>query len=445
MASQPEAAAVAPRVVLVLGSGAREHALAWRLRGEGIPRVLVAPGNPLMADVAEVTGGSMAGEAVVELCRRQSIELVVVGPEGPLVAGVADALAGAGISCLGPSAAAARLEGSKAFCREVAEACGVPMAEGAAFGDLSAALDYAESQAGAPLVVKADGLAAGKGVAVCETIGDARAAIRELMVGDRFGAAGRSVVVERRLEGREASLIALCDGREAMLLPVARDHKRLLDDDLGPNTGGMGACSPVDDVRDDDARAWLDAFHRPVLAEMARRGAPFTGFLYAGLMLTPDGPRLLELNVRLGDPEAQAILPRIDAPLGALMAAAARGKLCAAAAELGLADALPALDETAVALTLAAAGYPDAPRSGDPIGGLDSARSKGALVFGAAVARAADGRLVSSGGRVLSIVGRGASLDAACEQAYLAAAQVELAGAQLRRDIGRPVREVAVA
>ncbi|CAN5748663.1 phosphoribosylamine--glycine ligase [soil metagenome] len=437
-----------PRVVLIIGSGAREHALAWRLAAEpGVERVLAAPGNPLISDVAQVDAASATDfDGLVGLCRLEAVELVVVGPEQPLVHGLADRLADEGIPCLGPTAAAARLEGSKSFCRRIADLAEVPMAEGEAFDDASAALAYA-ARLGAPLVVKADGLAAGKGVAVCDTLSEAEEAIRELMHGGRFGRAGRTVVVERRLEGREASLIALCDGRDAMLLPVARDHKRLLDDDRGPNTGGMGAYSPVEDVGPDAARAWLATIHRPVLAAMARRGTPFTGFLYAGLMLTADRPRLLEFNARLGDPEAQAILPRIDAPLAVLLAAAARGELRATADALGIGEVAPQRTEAAVALAVAAAGYPDAPRDGDEIRGIEAARAEGALVFGAGVARTPDGGLVSAGGRVLSVVGRGNTVAEAAEAAYRAAARIEIeGGAQLRRDIGASVRrEVGVA
>ncbi|HVM29729.1 MAG TPA: phosphoribosylamine--glycine ligase [Candidatus Limnocylindrales bacterium] len=426
-----------PGRVLIVGSGGREHALAWRLAAEpGVEQVVVAPGNPLMEDVARTVPGIGPSDhrRILDICRSLNVALVVIGPEAPLVAGLADALGSAGITCLGPSAAAARLEGSKSFCREVADAAGVPMADGAAFDDPEAAFDYA-ARLGAPLVVKADGLAAGKGVSVCDSLADAQRAIADAMIGGRFGSAGRRVVVERRLEGREASVICLSDGTDALLLPVARDHKRLSEGDSGPNTGGMGACSPVGDLSATQVRDVVDRFHMPLLAEMRRRGAPFRGFLYAGLMLTVDGPRLLEVNVRLGDPEAQVVLPLIDVPLGTLMVAAAQGRLAQAAAQLGLGDALPS-SGCAVGVTLAAAGYPDGPRTGDRIDGIDAAQATGALVFGAGVERDAAGDLRTAGGRVLTVVGPGPDLAAARKTAYSAAEAVHFAGRQLRRDIG---------
>jgi phosphoribosylamine--glycine ligase len=425
-----------PEAVLVVGGGAREHALAWRLAMDGVARVLVAPGNPLMTDVAEVFPelATTDFDGLARLARREA-ELVVVGPEAPLVDGLADRLVEDGVACLGPSRAAAALEGSKAFCRGVAKAAGVAMAEGADFSALEPALDFA-GRLGVPLVVKADGLAAGKGVTVCPTLEQAERAIREAL-GGRFGAAGGRVIVERALVGRELSLIALCGGDEALLLPASRDHKRLADGDSGPNTGGMGAYSPVEDLDDAQAAALLEAVHRPVLAEMAGRGTPFRGFLYAGLMLTADGPRLLEFNVRLGDPEAQAILPRLAAPLAPLLAAAVRGRLADAARALGLrGPLLPAQPEAVVGLTLAAEGYPEAPRSGDLVEGLAAARRAGGLVFGAGVALDVDGTLTTAGGRVLTAVGRGEDLAAARENAYRAADAISFAGRQLRRDIG---------
>jgi phosphoribosylamine--glycine ligase len=430
---------VDPRVVLVVGSGGREHALAWRLREDGVERVLACPGNPGMSDVAEphpdVAANDTAG--ILALCAEEGVDLVVVGPEGPLVTGLVDALLAAGVAAFGPSAAAARIEGSKGFCRDVAAAAGVPMAEGATFDDPAAALAFAE-EIGGPIVVKADGLASGKGVVICADIGEAATAIRGALVEKRFGTAGSRVVVERALEGTEASLIAICDSTTALALPVARDHKRIGDGDTGANTGGMGAYSPVEPIADEQIGGLLAAFHRPVLRELARRGSPFRGALYAGLMLTPNGPRLLEFNARFGDPEAQAILPRLGVPLGRLLLAAATDRLAPTAASMGLRHATRVCAEPAACVVLAADGYPGTPRLGDRISGLEEARSTGALVFLAGVAADPDGSggLVTSGGRVASIVGSGPDLDSAVRQAYDAADLVRFRGRQMRRDIG---------
>jgi phosphoribosylamine--glycine ligase len=374
------------------------------------------------------------GDAVVALARREAVELVVVGPEAPLAAGIADALIAAGIAVFGPTAAAASIESSKAFCHDIAAAAGVRMARAAAFEDAVPAVAFARAldADGAGIVVKADGLAAGKGVTVCDDLAGAAAAIAAVLE-----APGARVVVEERLHGREASLIALCDGREALALPLSRDHKRLADGDRGPNTGGMGAYSPLADLPDDEIPTLVEAFHRPILAELARRGTPFRGALYAGLMLTADGPVLLECNARFGDPETQAVLPRLAVALGPLLLAAARGDLARASQALGLVDArLPVFPGATVAVVLAAAGYPDAPRRGDAIEGLDDAVSTGALAFHAGTAIDADGTVRTAGGRVLALVGRGPDLIAARDQAERAADAVHWDGQQRRHDIG---------
>jgi len=420
----------APQRILVVGSGAREHALAWRLgRDPGVVEVHVAPGNDGMGDAATVhpSVGQVDFDRLVGLAGRLEIDLVVVGPEAPLAAGLVDRLAAAGIAAFGPSRAAARLESSKSFCREVAEAAGIPMADGATFDRSDDAIRFTRRLAG-PVVVKADGLAAGKGVTVCATADEAEAAIRASLDQGIFGVAGRRVVVERQLIGREASLMAICDGSTALALPAARDHKRAGDGDTGPNTGGMGAYSPLPDLGTEEAARLVEVFHRPALAEMARRGTPFRGLLYAGLMLTPDGPRLLEFNVRLGDPETEAVLPRIETPLAPLLLGAADGSLASGGAAIDVGW------HAAVAVVLAAAGYPGTPRTGDPIEGLDDARAGGALVFHGGTAFV-DGHFVTSGGRVLTIVGRGADVGAARAQAYEAAQRLRFDGMQYRQDI----------
>ncbi|MFI5260950.1 MAG: phosphoribosylamine--glycine ligase [Candidatus Limnocylindrales bacterium] len=440
-----------PRQVLVLGGGAREHALAWRLaRDPGVERVVVAPGNPGMNAPALRDQGAVVADvapdldptdplAVVALTQRLAPDLVVLGPEAPLVAGVADALASAGCAALGPGAAGARLEASKTFTRAVAEAAGVAMAPGRPFVTVAPALAFAATFDW-QVVVKADGLAAGKGVTVCADRAATEQALREALEEGRFGPAGRSVVVEARLAGVEASVMALCDETAILALPAARDHKRLRDGDEGPNTGGMGAYSPVPELPDLTVAAVVAAVHAPVLDELRRRGVTFRGILYAGLMLTADGPRLLEFNVRLGDPEAQACLPRVAVPLAPLLAAAATGRLAEAARALGLPAlaVLPQAPAAAVAVVLAAAGYPEQPRRGDVLDGLADARATGSLVFAAGVGQGSgDGRLVTNGGRVVTVVGQGPDLGRAAEAAYAATDRIRFAGAQLRRDIVR--------
>ena len=423
---------VMPTRILLVGSGGREHALAWKLSAEpGVNEVVVAPGSDAMAELPRVRTlpglDPLDGEAVVAAARAEAVELVVIGPEAPLAAGVADAVARAGIAVFGASAAAARIESSKAFCHEIADAAGVPMARSGAFaaGDLGAAVAFARAldADGHGVVVKADGLAAGKGVTVAADVGEAEAVITTAV------SAG-PVVIEERLDGAEASVIALCDGRGAVALPIARDHKRLLDGDRGPNTGGMGAVSPLPELPDEDADAILDRFHRPILAELARRGTPFRGALYAGLMLTADGPVLLECNARFGDPETQVILARLAAPLGPWLLAAARGALPPSAPPLAT------FPGAAAGVVLAAAGYPDSPRRGDPIRGLDGAGAAGATVFHAGTRRGADGGYLTDGGRVLTVVARGPDLGTAAAAADRAAEAIAFDGAQRRHDIG---------
>ncbi len=420
---------VMPTRILVIGSGGREHALAWKLAGEpGVNEIVVAPGSdaiallPRVRRLAEVDPLDPA--SVVAAARAMAAELVVIGPEAPLAAGVADALRAAGMAVFGPNAAAARIESSKAFCHGVAAAAGVPMARAHAARDAEEACDFAREldAGGRGVVVKADGLAAGKGVTVCSTLDEATAAIE-------VAAVSGTVVVEERLVGREASVIALCDGRDALALPIARDHKRLADGDRGPNTGGMGAYSPLPDLPDTMAQDIVARFHRPILTELARRGTPFRGAWYAGLMLTADGPVRLECNARFGDPETQVLLPRLAGSLGPLLLAAARGSLPADAR-------IATLSGSTVGGVIAAAGYPEAPRGGDEISGLDDAAATGTLVFHAGTSRRPDGPFVTAGGRVLTVVGHGPDVAAAHGATEIAADCIHIDGAQRRHDIG---------
>ena len=430
---------VMPTRILIVGGGGREHALAWKLGTEpGVNEIVVAPGSDAIAAeprVRRVAGvDQLDPAAIVAVARERAVELVVIGPEAPLAAGVADAIMTAGIPVFGPTAAAARIESSKAFCHEVAEAAGVAMARSATFDGAPAAIAHARAEArrsGSGVVVKADGLAAGKGVAVCDDGDEAAAAIETL-----FASGAELLVIEERLRGPEASVIAICDGERAIALPVARDHKRLLDGDRGPNTGGMGAYSQLPDLTEDDMERVVATVHRPILAELARRGTPFRGFLYAGLILTDRGPYLLECNARLGDPEAQVILPRLASAIGPLLLAAARGGLPVDAGG-NAPDRLAVLPTATVGITLAAAGYPEAPRRGDAITGLDQAVATGALIFHAGTRLAADGGFETDGGRVLTVVGRGADLEAARMAAERGADAISWAGMQRRHDIAR--------
>ena len=438
---------VTPTRVLVVGGGGREHALAWKLAGEpGVNEVIVAPGSSAMAHEDRVrilpAVDPLDPAAVVAAARSAAVELVVVGPEGPLSVGVADALGEAGFAVFGPSRVAARLETSKAFCHEVAEAAGVRMARARAFagGDTDAASAFIRELAedGAGIVLKADGLAAGKGVIVTDSTDQALELAPSFLEGRAAGEP--ALVVEERLSGREASVIAVCDGTRAVALPAARDHKRLCDGDQGPNTGGMGAYSPLPDLDDDAVAHVIETVHVPMLAEMARRGTPFRGFLYAGLMLTADGPVLLECNVRLGDPEAQVILPRVAIAIGPLLLAAARGRIPA-----DVPTRLPVLPDAAVGIVLAAEGYPGTPKRGLPIEGLAAAIEQGVLVFHASTVARPQGGYGTNGGRVLIVIGQGSTLEQARERAEHAADAISWDGMQRRRDIAADLPQPTVA
>lgn len=439
----------APTRTLIVGSGAREHALAWKLAGEpGMNEVVVAPGSAAIGAEPGVRSlpsvDPLDPAAVVRAAREVAAELVVIGPEAPLAAGIADALTDAGIRVFGPSRAAARIESSKAFCHDVAEAAGVRMARARSFGEGEAEAARAFvaelGAAGDGVVLKQDGLAAGKGVAVYDDVALANSHVASYLDGRGPGPA---LVVEERLHGREASVIAICDGREAVALPASRDHKRLCDGDAGPNTGGMGAYSPLPDLGDDAVDRVLATVHRPILAELARRGTPFVGFLYAGLMLTDGGPVLLECNARLGDPEAQVILPRLAVSLGPVLAAAARGALVGSLSLV--AGRLPVLPGAAVGIVLASRGYPGTPKVGLPIDGLAAAEAQGALVFHGGSIRRPGGGYGTNGGRVLTVVGRAADLPAAREAAERAADAIAWDGMQRRRDIAATLPPAAVS
>jgi phosphoribosylamine--glycine ligase len=423
--------------ILVVGGGAREHALAWKMAGErGVTGIVCAPGNPGIASSARCVPADVADpRMLLDIVIREQIDLTVVGPELPLSVGISDAFAAAGRMIVGPTKAAAALEWSKAFAKAFMARHRVPTARFLVCDSARVAFDaIASGEFGYPLVLKADGLAAGKGVVIADDRAMADETVRAAMIDRRFGAAGDRLVLEEFLAGEEASYFVLADGTNYVSLSSAQDHKRIFDHDRGPNTGGMGAFSPTPRMTPAVERQVLNEIVQPVLNGMEQEGNPFRGFLYVGLMLTVDGPRVVEFNVRFGDPEAQVVMPRLDEDLSWLLGSAATGALPTRQARFK--------DEPHVGVVLATAGYPDAAQSGQVISGLDQAsRIPGALVFHAATARRA-GELVTSGGRVLTVVGRGPGYRDAIDVAYRAASLIHFDGMQFRTDIGRKAMAV---
>lgn len=419
--------------VLVIGAGGREHALAWKLaQSPKVTRVLVAPGNPGTAREPKLHNVAVTAVAdLVELARKEQVGFTVVGPEAPLAAGVVDAFRAAGLAIFGPTKDAAQLESSKDFAKRFLVRHKIPTARYQTFADAAAAHAYIDAE-GAPIVIKADGLAAGKGVVVAITMDEAHGAIDMMLsdntMGVQYGEAGARVVIEEFMQGEEASFIVLADGKHALPLATSQDHKRLLDGDQGPNTGGMGAYSPAPVVTPEVHARVMREVIQPTLVGMAAEGLPYTGFLYAGLMIDEAGkPRVVEFNCRMGDPETQPIMMRLKTDLADLIEAAIAGRL----------DQIDAEWDRRVALgvVLAAAGYPDSPRKGDPITGLPAVGNDEAHVFHAGTAEQ-DGAIVTAGGRVLCVTALGDNVKAAQKRAYELAAAIHFDGGQYRRDIG---------
>jgi phosphoribosylamine--glycine ligase len=421
--------------VLLLGSGGREHALAWKLaQSERLGKLFAAPGNPGIAEHAQIVAIDPADHrATVDFCLKNSIELIVIGPEAPLVDGLADNLRTMGFCVFGPNRVPAQLEGSKGFTKDLCARHSIPTARYVRASDKLAA-EAALEDFPAPLVVKADGLAAGKGVIICATQEEAQAAL-DIMFDGSFGAAGSAVVIEEFLEGEEASFFALTDGTAIVPFGSAQDHKRVGDGDSGPNTGGMGAYSPAPVLTPALEQRTMDEIVRPTVEALAAQGAPYSGILYAGLMLTAEGPKLIEYNVRFGDPECQVLMTRLESDLLELMYAVARGRL---------AEAEPPRfsDEASLAVVMAAKGYPGEPETGGAVEGLDLLSGTGAVVFHAGTG-VEEGRLVARGGRVLAVTAAGATIAEARDKAYAAVGRIRFPSGFCRSDIGW--REIARA
>ncbi len=418
--------------LLVIGSGGREHALAWKLaQSRRVSEVLVAPGNAGTATEAKCRNVDVKAidlDGLVALVRAEGVTTTVVGPEAPLVAGVVDRFRAEGLRIFGPTAAAAQLEGSKAFAKDFLARHGIPTAYYAVHTDVDAALAYIRDK-GAPIVVKADGLAAGKGVIVAMTLEEAEDAVRDMLSGNAFGAAGSRVVIEEFLEGEEASFISMVDGVTALPMATSQDHKRVGDGDTGPNTGGMGAYSPAPVVTPEVHARVMREVVEPTVRGMAADGVPFTGFLYAGLMIDASGaPKVIEFNVRFGDPETQPVMLRLDSDLLDLVDAAIDGRLHEAEARWN--------PKPSLGVVMAAQNYPDAPKTGDTIHGLHVPVPVGAKVFHAGTALDADGNVVTAGGRVLCVCALGTSVEGAQRSAHAALANIHWDGEFHRNDIG---------
>lgn len=413
--------------VLVVGSGGREHALCWKIAQRPDTEVYVAPGNIGMVDVATLVNikvDDIAG--LVDFAKAEGIDLTVVGPELPLTLGIVDAFQEAGLACFGPNKAAAKLEGSKAFSKELMKKYGIPTAAFDTFTDVDKAKAFVD-EIGVPCVVKADGLAAGKGVIICMTREEADKAIEDMLTDHAFGDASATIVIEEYMVGPEVSVLAFADGKTVLPMVSAQDHKRIFDGDKGPNTGGMGAYSPAPVYTEALSAEVNKTIIEPTIAAMAAEGTPFTGILYTGLMLTEKGPRVLEYNVRFGDPETQPIMVRMKSDIVALFQACVDGKLDEATLEWH--------DEAAVCVIMASGGYPASSEKGVPIHGLDDIAAEEAIVFHSGTAEK-DGEIVTNGGRVLGVTAKDATIKGAIDKAYAAVEKINFDHIQFRRDIG---------
>ena len=415
--------------ILVVGGGGREHALVWKLaQSRQVTEIFAAPGNPGMEDLATTLPVSAEDvRGLLQLAKERAVDLTVVGPEAPLVSGIVDGFQAEGLSIFGPTAAAARLEGSKTFAKEFMQEFSIPTGRAESFVTFERAVDYVRA-AGVPIVIKADGLAAGKGVTVAREMGEAIDALENCFLGRTFGEAGNSVLVEEFLEGREASVLAVCDGKDFFSMVPAQDHKPVFDGDRGPNTGGMGAYAPAPLVTPEIAREVDERILRPVVEGMRTRGTPYKGILYAGLMIGREGPKVVEFNCRMGDPETQAVLPLLEDDWFEILLAAVNGEIG------GPPKWSP---RPAVCVVMASAGYPETYKRGFPISGLETAAADpDVVVFHAGTKRAPDRSLLTAGGRVLGVTGRGDDLPGAIRKAYAAVESIRFEGAHYRTDIG---------